>query len=793
MNRIISWGEVRLALRLIAKQPILSITVIVALATGICIATIGFTFREEMVNSTLPYAAGDRFARVLVVDRDGDRLDLNLDQYRAIRDHATSFEHVGALVSRPFTVTHADGEVEAIRGARITARSMRWIEAVPLLGRTLIPSDSEPGAERVVVLSEKLWQRRYSGDRAVVGRELTIGNQLHTIVGVMPEAFRFPTSEELWVPADELTMIGVAGTPGQRVFAVLKPGVSFETADAEVARLAPPAATTGDAASLTHGMVRPFTSDNENADLIVSALVFMLVMVLLVIASNVATLIFARTWSRAPELAVRTALGAPRSRVVGQLFMEMLTLGSIAAVVGFAGAFGILGSIKEYLFNEIGFWHTFAPTPAIVLFVIFLTLLVGAVSGLLPALRVTRHDLRGTLYSGRGLAAGGFGRVGAVLLVIEIALSVGLLNGAVTMARAFDAYVQDVPAMPNNTVVTAQLGRIRGELRGRVVEAARTMPGVVAAGAANALPRLYPQPRPTAVEAIEGEPVQAAMPAPSHAVGEGFLDAIGARTLSGRMFAHADFAAGAAPVAIVNEPFVRKFLGGRNPIGRRIRIAAPREDGAEEPWREIVGVVPDLGLSVANATMAGGFYYPSPSDELFFIAVRAPGDPIKLTPQLRSAVVNIDPDAQLDEIQLLENAGREERLFLTTAATVLTAIGGVALALSIVAIYALLSFMVTRRTREIGIRMALGATSRRVLQSVTGAAMTFLAIGGVLGTLLSFALLQLRDSLLISLPATDAWTPGLIIAILAIAGLAACWVPARRALGIRPAEALNAD
>src|SRR5215212_7123519 len=236
MNRIISWGELRLALRLIAKQPILSITVIVALATGICIATIGFTFREEMVNSTLPYAAGDRFARVFVVDRDGDRLDLNLDQYRAIRDHATSFEHVGAMVSRPFTVTLADGEVEAIRGARITATSMRWVEAVPLIGRTLIPSDSESGAERVVVISEKLWQRRYSGDQAVVGRQMTIGNQPHTIVGVMPEAFKFPFGEDLWVPADELTMTGVAGTPGQHVFGVLKPGVSFETADAEVAR-----------------------------------------------------------------------------------------------------------------------------------------------------------------------------------------------------------------------------------------------------------------------------------------------------------------------------------------------------------------------------------------------------------------------------------------------------------------------------------------------------------------------------------------------------------------------------
>lgn len=792
MNRILSAGEVRLALRLIAKQPVLSLTVIGALAVGICIATIGFTFREEIVNSKLPYAAGDRFARVFVVNRDGEQLDLDLEQYQILRDRSTSFEHVGAMVARPFTVTLADGEVDAIPGTRITARTMRWVEAVPLVGRTLIPSDSDAGAERVVVISESLWHRRYGSDAAAIGQRMTIGNQPYTIVGVMPEAFKFPNSGDLWIAADELTMTGVASTPGQRVLAVLKPGITVEQADAEVARLAPATPVT-DASKRTSLMVRPFTADADDSNLIASAMVFMLVMVLLVIASNVATLMFARTWSRASELAVRTALGAPRSRVVGQLFIEMLTLGSIAAVMGFAAAFAILRVVRESIIKDIGFWHTFTPAPNTVLFVIFLTLLVAAVSGLVPALRVTRHDLRNSLQAGRGFATGGFGRVGAVLLVIEIALSVGLLNGALTMARAFDAYVQDVATLPKNQVLTAQLGRIRPEQRGAIVAAARALPGVVAAGAGDHLPRIYPQPRPTEVEPLGDEIAQAAVPAPSHAVGEDFLDAIGARTLAGRGLTHADFVAGAAPVVVVNEPFVRKFLGGRNPIGRRIRFASPRHDGEREPWREIVGVVPDLGLSVSNPSMAGGFYYPSTDDELFFLALRTDSDPTKLTPQLRAAVVNVDPDAQLEEIQLLEDAGQEERIFLSTVAASLTAIGGVALALSIVAIYALLSFMVTRRTREIGIRMALGATRRQVLQSVTGAAITLLVIGGVAGTWLAAMFLQLRDLLLISLPPADASSPGMVFAILAIAGVVACWVPARRALRVRPSEALNAE
>jgi len=407
---------------------------------------------------------------------------------------------------------------------------------------------------------------------------------------------------------------------------------------------------------------------------------------------------------------------------------------------------------------------------------------------------VTRHDLRNSLQAGRGFAAGGFGRIGAVLLVVEIALSVGLLNGAVTMARAFDGYQNDVAALPKNQVLTAQLGRIRlPQTRDRIIEAAAALPGVIAAGAAEGLPRQYPLPHPTAIEPVGNEPAQAAMTAPSHAVGPQFLEAVGGRALAGRMFVSADFSEGAAPVAVVNEPFVRKFLGGRNPLGRRIRIESPRDDGSEEPWREIVGVVPDLGLSVANQSMSAGFYYPVRDEFLWHMAIRTTGDPLRLTPQLRAAVANIDPDAQLEEIKTLDEAGEDERTFLSSIALGMTAVGGMTLALSIVGIYALLSFMVTRRTREIGIRVALGASNVQVLRSITGGAMMLLVIGGVIGSGLGLLLLELRQVLLVSIPDAGLSMPLTIFATLALAGGNACWVPARRALGIRPAEALNAD
>ena len=794
MNRVISWGEVRLGLRLIVKQPILSFTIILALATGICFATMGFTFREELVNGKLPYQAADRMARVYVLNRDGGRLDLDLERYRALRDRAASFEHIGAVGVRPFTVTHDRNEIESIAGASITPRSMGWLDAAPIAGRALIPADGEPGAERVVVIRESLWMRRYSGDPNLIGRAITIGGVPRTVVGIMPDTFEFPSSGELWLPLDELTLGGslAEAMPGLRVFGVLKPGVTFEAANAESNALSAQLPTEGPPDGIARLLVRPFTADSDDSNVAINALVFVLVMVLLVVASNVATLVFARTWARAPELAVRTVLGAARVRIVGQLFFETLLLGSVAAVIGIVAAYTALGYFKRSL-EGWPFWVTLEPNPATVVFVVFLTLLVSVISGLFPALRVTRHDLRNTLQAGRGFAFGGFGKAGAFLLIVEIALSLALLNGAVTMARAFTAFYEDIPALPKNQVLTAQLGHIpdAGQ-RDKVVAAIRELPGVIAVGAGEQLPRLYPPPRPVSVEPIGDEPMIAPQPAPGHAVSDGFLAAVGARAVAGRLLDKTDFVEGAAPVVVVNEPFVRKFFGGRNAIGRRIKIE-DRSTNRPAPWREVVGVVPDLGLSVGDPALAAGFYTPVGDERLWFVAIRGSVDPLTLTSPLRAAVANVDPDLQLLEIRTLEEAGQEERVFLSAIAAALTAMGGMALLLSIVGIYALLSFMVTRRTREIGIRVALGARSWQVLRSITGGAIAYLLVGGVIGTALGIVFSQLRAWILISIPAPGFWMPATIFATLATAGLVACWLPARRALGIRPSEALSAE
>jgi hypothetical protein len=392
------------------------------------------------------------------------------------------------------------------------------------------------------------------------------------------------------------------------------------------------------------------------------------------------------------------------------------------------------------------------------------------------------------------LAFGGFGRSGAALLIVEIALSVALLNGAVTLARAFNSMQGEVAAVPKGQVLTAHLGRIESAvMRDRIVEAAAALPGVVAAGAASQVPRIDVPARPLVLEAVTGEPAELPRMAPQLPVGEGFLEAIGATPLSGRLLVASDFIAGAAPVAVVNEPFVRKFLGGRNPLGRRVRMARQTAGPAEEPWREIVGVVPDLGLSVGDPAMAGGLYMPVREERLYYLAVRSNTDPMTLVAPLRKAVAAIDPDLQVVDFLPLEEAGWDERAFMSGIAAALTAMGGIALLLSIVGIYALLSFMVTRRTREIGIRMALGASWGQVVTTVVGAAAIYLAIGGALGSALGLAFIQMKSMILISIPDPGLWMPLTIALTLGLSGGAACWVPARRALRIQPATALKSD
>ena len=789
MSRWITLSEVRLALRLIAKQPILSITIVLALATGIGLATIGFTLRDAILHGELPFANGHRFVRLVLHSEADDNVQLDLNAYHAIRDTSQSFAHLGAVGDAEYALEGEDGTVEAIRVDLVTPRSFRFLPAVPLLGRVLTLEDGAPGAAPVVLVRESLWRRRFGASASLVGASIQLSGVTRTVVGILPDTFKFPSSGEIWVPLDEATLAGRADPPGASltVFGILRDGLERDGATAELNAYSRPERQ-GMPGTATSVLALPFTGDDETTNIVMSGLVAVLVLILLVAASNIASLVSARTWSRSSELAVRTALGAGRSRVVGQLFVEVAVLSAIASVIGLVSAHVALRYLVEVIGSGIPFWMTFDPTIRTMAFVVAVTVLVSVVSGLAPALKVTSVNLNGVLHAqGRGSAAGGFGSAGRVLMM-EVALSVALLNCAVVTSRALASYLDEIPALPNGQVLTARLsGEQSKQTRDRILASTRALPGVLSAGAASHLPRLDSTAVPIMIEPLTSEGQGSAGSAPATEVSDGFLESIGGRTTVGRSFTANDFLRGAAAVVIVNQPFVERFFGGRSPVGRRVKVST-------DDWREIIGVVPDLGMSAGDRGSAAGVYLPLPeTTRSVYFAIRTAGNPNTTAGPLRRLVAEVDPNADLRGIRLLEDVGVEQRSFLSGLASAMTALGVMALLLSVVSIYALLSFMVTRRTREIGIRVALGARRSQVLVSVAGNAFAFVGAGAAIGTAAGVLLAGFQSVMLIRMPGVGVVTPTIVVGALALASLGAAWFPTRRALSIRPSEALASE
>ena len=790
MSRWITASEIRLALRLIARQPVLSTTIVLALATGVCLATMGFTLRDAVLYSPLPFANGDRFVRLVMHSEAEDNVEVDLEGYHAIRDTSKTFVHLGAEGAAEFVLENADGTVEPISVGLITPRSFQFLPAVPILGRVLVEADGEPGAEPVVVLRESVWRRRFGAGASVLGQSIQLAGRARVVVGVLPDAFKFPTGGEIWVPLDEATLAGRATS--LTVFGILRDGLTIRGADAELSAYSRPERPRRPGTAISIRAL-PFTGDDDIINTVMAGLVGVLVLALLVVASNIASLVFARTWSRSAELAVRTAIGAGRARVVGQLFAEVAILCAIASVLGLVLAHVALRFVVD-LMSNIPFWMTFEPTLRTMAFVVVLSFAISVVSGLLPALQVTRTNLIGALHAqGRGLTPTGFGSVGRVL-VIEVALSVALLNGALVMARAYSSYIDDIPALPDGEVLTARLsGEQSTAVRDRVLTAIRALPGVVSAGAASHLPRQQPIPGPIEIESLDGRSPSLFGQTPAVTVSDGYLETIGGEPLTGRVFTAGDYVAGAAPVVIVNQPFVDRLLGGGSPLGRRNKLLSV---DAHEPaqWREIVGVVPELGMSPGNRKDAAGAYVPLPDRTPgLAVAIRSAGNPATTAGPLRKIVAEIDPTTDVRGIRRLEDAGLEQTSFLTAMVSVMTALGLMAMLMSVVSIYALLSFMVTRRTREIGIRVALGARASQVLATIAGGSFALIGAGAAIGTPIGLYLARLQTVILVSLPEAGVLTPAIVLGALAAASIAAAWLPTRRALAIRPAEALNSD
>ena len=838
----ISWLDVKLGLRMLVKSPLLTLTGCVAIATAIGINAGFHEFMRDMLAPVAWLEADDRIVKIANYDVAGGGEDPRLlEDLGRWRDGLETVEHIGAVLSLDMSLVGPDGHATLVDVAEMSASGFEIVGMVPELGRPLFDTDDGPGAEPVMVIGHDAWQRYLAGDPDIIGSTLRLGDTSYRVVGVAPSDFLFPMGQEMWVNfrRDPEAYPARAG-PSVIVFGRLAPDRSLAEAEAEIEQFGLRAAADY---PQTHARLRPSVtpfaeSFGISADQIRWAIRIartLLVMLLIVACANIATLVFARNAGRESEIAVRNALGAGRGRIVMQLFAEAMILATISTGLGLAVADWGLRYGGQILWEvqraNPPFWWDPGISLSAVLYSLGLATLGAGVVGILPALRATGRGSHATLQrTGSGGSSLAFGRLPTAVIVVQIAIAVALIPIVLagTISEFRERFIS--VSFPTEDYLTARLlvdsevqltstaadqaagasgGRIISvagvtdrfrvgpallarykEMRDDVAQQVRAEPGVRSFAFTSRLPGLLGQSIPATRLEVDGQPPRDRGWYVRTATAElELFDVVGRSMLSGRPFTMVDYASDQR-VAIVNQAFVLRVLSGQGPVGLLVRDFDPDGDDGR-PWTEIVGVVPD-DVAGPGATQAQ-IYYPlaGVGEYPMRMLIEFDGDPAAFAPRLRAIVANAAPGVMLDEVFLLDEIRRGEvmsELFWVVA------LGFVALVTALLAtagVYALMSFIVSQRTREIGIRTALGADPARVVKGVF--LRTFIHLG--LGVVVGLAVVGVLGSMNLGFEAGGAlwFAGGGVSAVLVTVGLIGCVIPVLRALRIQPTEALRAD
>lgn len=814
----VSWLDWKLGARLLLKYPALTIIGGLSLAAAIAIGVVGIELAGDLLYKRLPFDEGSRVVRLETQDAAASRVEPRvLHDFAIWRRSLKTVAELGAARVSERNVLTGEGRVESLRVAEITASAFPLTRVPSLLGRPLQPTDEMQGAEPVVVLGYDVWQRQFLHDPAIIGRVVTVGRTARTVVGVMPPRFGFPRNQQVWVPLPVQNAAPREG-PAVQVFGRLADGASWQDAAAELdvvsARFAADQPTTH---AQLRTRVRAFAGRTPGdplrlEDLAVHAIVLLL---LGAVSANVATLIFARTAMRESEMVVRHALGASRARVIAQIVTEALVLALAAAVLGLVVAQTTVryawAKAGQIMGDDLPFWVDLTLEPATIAYALLLALVAAALIGLLPALKATgvsvQRRLQGITSTGGTMGFGGIwsfiigAQVACTLLFVPAA--VGIFTNSLhdesrwapfpterylTFRLSMDnEALAGEHGVPDDGQIGARRARAYEELAGRL----REEPGVPHVTHGDRLPTMYPEWVPVEMEQ-DGAP-----PARLHgnyeggfamaAVGAGYHEAFGARIVVGRALHATDAGAPNGPV-VVNEAFMR--VVGRNPVGARIRTLQRGSEGEPGPWHEIVGVVTDLGmLFPADWGGAAYIYRAASAAELdpVVVAVRVAGDAALLAPRVAALARQVDAGLHLRDIVTLDAIVAQEHIRMVGGSVVFGSVLLVALVFSAAGLYALMAVAVERRTREIGIRIALGANSRRVLRTVFARAGRQLGGGIIAGNSIILLLAWRADSLTVYLLVSSVITS----VIMAAVGVLACAGPARRALRVQPTEALR--
>ena len=811
-----SWLDLKLGLRLLVRNWGLTLVGGLAMTLAIAIAAVVFAAFDIVLWSPLPLNEGDRVVAIQVWDREaGRRRDTTWQDLERWRASLHSVGDVGAFQSIRRNIIAPTGSIELASVAEISAAGFRVARVPPLIGRTIADADEAPGAVPVVVIGHGVWQRRFAGARDVVGRELRLGKDVHTVVGVMPDGFQFPFNFQYWVPL----RIGADGVlrntgPEGAVFGRLAPGATLARAHAEVSSLGilpPPALRSAQREGGLAPRVVPytfaFTGDFEPGELglMWSLSSLLLVLLLLPPCANIAILNYARTVTRQQEFAARHALGGSRARIVWQLFIEALVLTAAAAGVALLVLRVVSVVVAERLQNIPGgppFWMTFGVSYRTLLFVAGLALAGAAMSGLVPALQATGRLAR----LGAGALAGRTSvRLGATwttLVIVQVAFSVGVLPLAAELAWGTLRTGIVGPGFAAEEFVTARValeegGDLLGNRQRELARRLLTDPGVV--GVATALQPPGEEPwvfvdiegrdPATEVSVINGRPP--GFIARFNQVDPAFFDLYQVPGLGGRRFKENED----GDAVIVNRNFAETIAPGGNALGHRFRYV--HATNGEWPhaleadrWYEVVAVVGNLPVTtdarVAYHAAAPGQIHPA------HLQLRLRGDPAGLAERLRTSAASVDPTLHVDEVRTLAEIYREHRFGDNLGAITIGAVTGSVLLLSAAGLYALMAFTVAQRRREIGIRSALGAQPGQLVASVFRRAFWQIGAGSAAGMLAAYlAGRYVPIDQIGGLP-----IPGIVpgaAAFMLLVGVLAALGPARRGLRIDPTEALRSE
>jgi putative ABC transport system permease protein len=803
--------DVRYGVRSLLKARGFAAVAILTLALGIGANSAIFSFVDGVLLKPLPYPDPEQILLLWEKPPGGGNNVVSALNFLDWRSQSSSFAAVAASTGRSMTLTGRDAPT-LVRAGRVSAGYFDILGIKPTIGRSFAPDEDTPGKEHVVVLSNRLWKSEFGGDSALVGRSIALDGEPYTVIGVMPDGSVFDrTFNQLWRP--------LAFTPDERtrnfhwlqVFARLKPGVTIDQARAEMdaigARIAAdyPDSNKGWGVSTLRYMDQIVGPQLRSSLYVLLSAVGML---MLIGCANLANLTLARGTSREREVAVRAAIGAGRGRLIRQFLTENVVLAAVGGAAGLAVGYGFM-RLLTFILPPF-----FLPAVAsvqldvrVLTFALVLSVATGLIFGLAPALHATKPDLASAMKEGgRGAAGdGGRRRLRSALVVIEVAIAFVLLAGGGLLVRSFFEMMNVPLGFDATNVLTLRLP-IRAERFSTgdqliayvraIADHVRTVPGVRGAAATDALPlEGYSNGMPFLIAGRPSVDRANRLSSGFKMVQADYFRVLGIRIVKGRGFTDRDVK-GAPPVAVINQVMAKRFFADQDPIGQRLLIQeivpGKPQLGPEIPW-EIVGIIADERTASLEGTTRAGVYVPMEQSPNAFVSmvVRAEVEPEPLARAITAAVHEVDKDQVVTDVRTLERIKTESAAPNRLRTTLLAVFAGLALTLSAVGIYGVISYTVAQRTHELGVRAALGASKAALLGMVLGNGMMLAGLGLALGLGGAFALTRLLATLLIGVGARDPATLAGAAATLAAVALLACYVPARRAARLDPVAALR--